>query len=87
MDFDTLRRQQRDSAADLKILRSLLPTLSLNEQNAIRLRFWENMSINEIATMLDLSWSAADRLIEDSIQKLRLGFEKVYRDQAHSIAS
>jgi len=87
MDFNTLKRFQRDAAADLKILRGLLPTLSLDERVAIQMRFWDDMTVEEIASALDLSWQAADRLIEDSIQKLRQGFEKAYRDQALSVAS
>lgn len=87
MDFNTLKRFQRDAAADLKILRGLLPTLALDERVAIQMRFWEDMSVEEIASALDLSWQATDRLIEDSIQKLRQGFEKAYRDQALSVAS
>lgn len=87
MDFNTLKQFQRDAAADLKILRGLLPTLSLDERVAIQMRFWEDMTIEEIASALDLPWQATDRLIEISIQKLRQGFEKAYRDRALSVAS
>jgi len=87
MDFNALKRFQRDAAADLKILRGLLPTLSLDERVAIQMRFWDDMTVEEIASALDLSWQTTDRLIEDSIQKLRQGFEKAYRDQTISVAS
>ena len=87
MDFKTLKRFQRDAAADLKILRGLLPMLALDERVAIQMRFWDDMTVEEIASALDLSWQATDRLIEESIQKLRQGFEKAYRDQALSVAS
>lgn len=87
MDFNSLKRFQRDAATDLKILRGLLPALSLDERVAIQMRFWEDMTIEEIASALDLSWQATDRLIENSIQKLRQGFEKAYRDRALSVAS
>lgn len=87
MDFNTLKQFQRDAVADIKILRSLLPSLSLDEQAAIEMRFWEDLSIDEIAFALGLSWQDADQLLENSIQKLRQGFEKVYRDRALLVAS
>ena len=43
---------------------------------AIRLRFWENLLIEEIAQKLDLSWDETNKLIENSIKELRNGFLK-----------
>ena len=72
---------------NIRVLRILLPMLSQQERIAIQLRFWENMTIQEIAGLLELSWEQADRLIEDSVQQLRNGFEKFNRAQNVQVAS
>ena len=68
-DFDTAER--------IRTLNMLLPTLDKEARIAIRLRFWESMTIQEVATVLELSWEATDGLIENSIQSLREGFRQV----------
>ncbi len=68
-DFDTAER--------IRTLDMLLPTLDKEMRIAIRLRFWGSMTIQEVATVLELSWDATDRLIENSIQRLREGFRQV----------
>lgn len=82
-------RSQSDyrTDANISLLRILLPTLSRQARIAIQLRFWENLTIQEIAWLLELSWEQADRLIEDSIQQLRDGFEKFSREQSVQAAS
>lgn len=50
---------------------SALCELSPLAQRAINLRFWENFSIEEIATNLRLTWDQTDQLIEMSLEELR----------------
>lgn len=66
-----------DTSEKIRTLHMLLPTLDKEARIAIRLRFWESMTIQEVATVLELSWDATDRLIENSIQSLREGFRQV----------
>ena len=73
--------------ANINLLRTLLPKLSQQAQIAIQLRFWENMAIQEIACLLEMSWEQADRLIEESVQHLRDGFEMVSRARSVQVAS
>lgn len=79
--------QSKSSEENINLLRVLLPTLSQQARIAIQLRFWDNMAIQEIAELLELSWDQADRLIEESIQQLRDGFEKFSRAQNVQVAS
>ena len=60
------------------MLREILPTLDSRARLAIHYRYWESMTIQEIARLLSMSWSDADRLIDDSILKLRDGFVRKY---------
>ncbi|OFZ37677.1 MAG: hypothetical protein A2504_07515 [Bdellovibrionales bacterium RIFOXYD12_FULL_39_22] len=48
-----------------------LPTLGNDEQRALHLRFWEAMTITEIARALRISWDEADQMIEVAQKKLR----------------
>ena len=79
--------RSKSSEENINHLRMLLPTLSQQARIAIQLRFWENMTIQEIAGLLEVSWEQADRLIEDSIQQLRDGFEQFSRAQNVQVAS
>lgn len=79
--------RSKGSEENINLLRMLLPTLSQQARIAIQLRFWENMTIQEIAGLLELSWEQADRLIEESVQQLRDGFEKFSRAQNVQVAS
>ncbi len=87
MGGTSLAQSDYRTDANISLLRILLPTLSRQARIAIQLRFWENLTIQEIAGLLEVSWDQADRLIEDSIQQLRDGFEKFSRAQNVPVAS
>ncbi len=67
-------KRNPEAEEDLKLLRELMPSLSENGTLAIYFRFWERLLIEEIASILGLSWDEADHLIENSIKELRGGF-------------
>lgn len=57
-------------------LSEALPKLEANERIAIYLRFWENLSIQEIAQFMKLSWHSVDQLINTALEFLRCEIEK-----------
>lgn len=54
-----------------------LTRLSPEAQRAINLRFWENHTIEEIASKLRMSWEQTDQLIEKTLLELRELLEKL----------
>jgi DNA-directed RNA polymerase specialized sigma subunit len=51
----------------LEILKDLLPELGEKEMMALHLRFWECMTIHQIAGCLHMTWEATDKLIESTL--------------------
>lgn len=75
-----------DEKQNIELLRRLLPTLDEQGLLAIYFRFWERHLIEDIALILGLSWDETDRLIENSIKELRLGFLAVELKKQHQAA-
>lgn len=65
-------KQTRFTEMDYIILRNSLAQLSKTERKVIYLRFWENMTIQEIAKMHRMSWERVDNLIDETLLKLRV---------------
>ncbi len=57
-------------------LYAALQTLSEKERIALFLRYWGPCSILEISRNLHLSWSQADKLLEECLNKLRIEFRR-----------
>ncbi len=53
-------------------LREAMCYLSQTQRRVIYLRFWYNMSINEISRKIGLSWDSTDRMIDEAINHLRI---------------
>lgn len=49
-----------------------LAYLSDKQKAVIEMRFWQDMSIQEIANRIGLSWQSTDALIESAINHLRV---------------
>ena len=49
-----------------------LAFLSEKQKAVIDMRFWQDMSIQEIANHIGLSWKSTDELIESAINHLRV---------------
>ncbi len=64
-------KRQKFSENMFKKLKLELALLDKNQRLAIHYRFWEEMSVEEIAEMLKLSWEEAYALIGDTINHLR----------------
>jgi len=59
------------SALESKELKRALSNLPPKTQRLIYLRFWENMTIEEIAIEMRLTWDEADRAITVALANLR----------------
>ena len=60
-----------ENGIKLKILKDLLPQLGEKEMMALHLRFWECMTIQQIASYMHMTWESTDKLIESTLGKLR----------------
>ena len=58
----------------IKKLYDCTPKLSDPELIAIYCRYWENMTIEEISNVINLSWDATDKLIEAALTQLKFHF-------------
>lgn len=73
---------------DSQVLRRAISTLPLLEQVAIHLRFWEEMEIEEIAELCQISWDRADQLVSRGLTRLkRVLSEKGIRELKNLAAS
>lgn len=72
--------------AQIKRLHELLPSLNDEEMAAVYFRFWESLTIHEIANILGRSWNQTNELIEQALQKLREGFFE-FAGQRHAVAA
>ncbi len=62
--------------AKLLELKTYLPLLDEDQRIAVHLRFWENLSIQEISNFMNISWDLANEIIEDSILELKNHFNQ-----------
>jgi DNA-directed RNA polymerase specialized sigma24 family protein len=67
-------KRSREPTEDIETLHALLPELNDDGLLAVYMRFWECMTIQEIAKILGRTWDETDQLIECSIRNLRAGF-------------
>lgn len=56
---------------DISIVRLGMQNLLITKRQILYLRYWENHSIEEIASMLDMSWDEVDRSIEEAQEELK----------------
>lgn len=70
-----------EKSEQVRKLHGFLQDLTYQERIVLRLRYWENLAIQEIAEALEMTWDATDRLIETSIRKLRARFEELERQK------
>ena len=67
-----------------KLKAQYLPSLSEDQRIAVYLRFWENLSIQEIANFLNIKWSKADSIVESALNDL---FEMIVNENNEPIAA
>ena len=86
MKHPAIEAENVDDCDDIRILRRLLTSLERDAKIAIHLRFWENMTVQEIAFLLDMSWESTDQLIEKTIANLREKFQKIEMQRIFRVA-
>lgn len=71
----TIHRKLTDlfwtSAVNSPALQKSLSSLSLDAQRALYLRFWESMTIEEIARDMRKTWDETDFMIRESLKALK----------------
>jgi DNA-directed RNA polymerase specialized sigma24 family protein len=65
-------------------LRTSIAELKPFQRQVIKLRFWEEMTIHQIAILTHKSWDQIDRLIEQTLIELRQTINKRLGSQAAS---
>ena len=59
------------TGVDHRIVIQALAKLQGHEYKAVKLRFWENNTVSEIAQILNLSWDEAERTLVHALKKLK----------------
>lgn len=59
------------SSIDRSILKEAMGALQFWERQVLIYRYWENLSIDEIAMIMDMKWSEVDMSIENTFKILR----------------
>jgi len=68
---EELRAQEEESTQRQELVKRLIDQLPPRQQEAIRLRFVENLEYNQIAEMLSMNRQSAQNLVFRAIEKLR----------------
>ncbi|HLE12952.1 MAG: hypothetical protein A2504_13020 [Bdellovibrionales bacterium RIFOXYD12_FULL_39_22] len=68
-DFSKVKKKKIEN--QIVSLNQFLPTLSDEAQTALHMRYWELMTIEEIARAMGKTWDVTDRLIESALKRLR----------------
>ncbi|MBY0316297.1 MAG: hypothetical protein K2Q26_12295 [Bdellovibrionales bacterium] len=77
---------QYEHSERIKLLYELLPQMDDERVVAIYLRFWESLTIAEIAKTLGKSWIYTNELIESSLLKLRGEIQKINKQVQLTVA-
>jgi DNA-directed RNA polymerase specialized sigma24 family protein len=67
---------ERFSENNFEELHDSLLRLQSKEQQAIQMRFFDGLSIGQISHVLGMTWDEADKLIKNTLSKLRLMLEE-----------
>lgn len=62
-------------------LHACMAKLKPVQRLAIQLRFWEELEIEQMAVVLNMSWSAVDQLLESTFVELRKLLECYFESQ------
>lgn len=72
MKVSKMSKPSAISEENFELLKEALEMLSPKQRLVVYLRFWDNMTIQEIARYIGHSWDSTDQLIEDAVNHLRL---------------
>ncbi len=74
--IDKKQRYIDDLKSDLKILEGLVKTLKKYNQDIIDMRYYQKISIEEIAVKKDRGYGAIQKTIDRSIKKMQKEYDK-----------
>jgi DNA-directed RNA polymerase specialized sigma24 family protein len=66
--------EKKYSKEEKEIVRAAVKELQGVRKIAIYLRFWENLTIAEVAKTMGLSWAEANILIDDCVREIRIKY-------------
>lgn len=72
MRRNKFKKPDRLSEENFELLKDALAYLSPKQRLVVYLRFWDNMTIQEIGRYIGHSWSSTDKLIDGAVNHLRL---------------
>jgi RNA polymerase sigma factor (sigma-70 family) len=73
-----------DSEFQVAVIHSAVRELAPRQREAIQLRFWENLKLQEIAQKLGVSTARAGKLVEKGLETLRRALEPYREDSCCS---
>lgn len=82
--FELKKQAIKDNFGELH---RAIQNLEWDQALAIHFRFWENLTISEIASILKMDWDEADQLIEKAVDNLRMDLEQSKNIQSENIAA
>ena len=85
MNIQTLAKPSSISEENFDLLKEALEFLSPKQRLIVYLRFWDCMTIQEIARYIGHSWDSTDAMLEGAVKHLRtriieLGHRREERD-------
>lgn len=66
------KNQSKLTEGNYELLKEALEFLSPKQRLLVYLRFWDNMTIQEIARYIGHSWNSTDTMIDSAINHLRM---------------
>jgi DNA-directed RNA polymerase specialized sigma24 family protein len=70
---------------DFWTLEEAMLLLSNKQKDVLLMRFWLNMSINEISRSIGMSWDATDRFIDSAVNHLKIRFFKIIKEEGGTV--
>lgn len=83
--MNTFTKPSNFTEYDFGTLEEAMLLLSNKQKDVLLMRFWLNMSINEISRSIGMSWDATDRFIDSAINHLKIRFFKIVKEDGGEI--
>ena len=79
--MNTLTKPSTFTDEQFLTLEEAMLLLSNKQKDVLLMRFWLNMSINEISRAIGMSWEATDKFIDSSINHLKIRFFRIVKEE------
>lgn len=81
--MNTLTKPSNFTEYDFWTLEEAMLLLSNKQKDVLLMRFWLNMSINEISRSIGMSWDATDRFIDSAVNHLKIRFFNIVKKDGY----